>query len=73
MAQNEPQRKETPPGPSPNSLSVSGSQQRSTVWSVFAINDETSRCLCQLNRIETFFAGIGMVYHLLHVSQGDNN
>ena len=44
----EPERKDsTPPGPS-DSPSVLGSQQRSTVWSVFAINDKTGKYQCQL-------------------------
>ena len=51
MAQNEPQLKETPPGPSPNSLSL-----------LFEYQCRSGKFIRLANRIETFFARIGMLY-----------
>jgi len=50
MAQNEPQRKETPPGPSPNSPSL-----------LFEYQCRSGKFISLANRIETFFARIGML------------
>jgi len=54
MAQNEPQRKETPPGPSPNSPSL-----------LFEYQCRSGKFIILANRIESnpnFFARIGMLY-----------
>ena len=53
MAQNEPQRKETPPGPSPNSPSLLCKYQC-----------RSGKFITLANRIETFFARIGMLYYM---------
>jgi len=53
MAQNEPQRKETPPGPSPNSPSL-----------LFEYQCKSGKFIRLANRIETFFARIGMLYRV---------
>ena len=57
MAQNEPQRKETPPGPSPISPSL-----------LFEYQCRSGKFIRLANRIESnrnFFARIGMLYCLL--------
>ena len=54
MAQNEPQRKKTPPGPSPNSPSL-----------LFEYQCTSGKFMRLANRIESnrnFFARIGMLY-----------
>ena len=63
MAQNEPQRKETPPGPSPNSPSLLFEYQCTSGKFIRLANrikkiDSVARI--ESNRI--FFAGIGMLY-----------
>ena len=65
MAQNEPQRKETPPGPSPNSPSLLFEYQCSVEaakLSDWRIESKKSIRQRESNRIETFFARIGMLY-----------
>jgi len=68
MAQNEPQRKETPPGPSPNSPSLLGLfeyQCRSGKVIRLANRIESKKSIRQResNRIESkLFARIGMLY-----------
>jgi len=55
MAQNEPQIKETPPGPSPNSPSL-----------LFEYQCRSGKFIRLANRIESnrnFFARIGMLYY----------
>jgi len=63
MAQNEPQRKETPPGPSPNSPSLLFEYQcRSGKFITLAnrIRSKKNRYGSE-NRIETFFVRIRML------------
>ena len=61
MAQNEPQRKETPPGPPPNSPSLLFVQAANV--SNWRIESNRKNRFGSENRIETFFARIGMLYH----------
>jgi len=68
MAQNEPQRKETPPGPSPNSPSLLFEieyQCRSGKFIRLANRIESKKidsvARIESNRIEIFFARIGML------------
>ena len=70
MAQNEPQRKKTPPGPSPNSPSLLFEYQCRSGKFIRLPNlieskkiDSVARI--ESNRIETFFARIGMLYSIL--------
>ena len=68
MAQNEPQRKETPPGPSPNSPSLLFEYQCRSGKFVRSANRIESKKIDSVARIESnrnFFARIGMLY-LLH-------
>jgi len=53
MAQNEPQRKETPPGPSPDSPSL-----------LFEYQCKSGKFIRLANRIETFSARIGILYRV---------
>jgi len=70
MAQNEPQRKETPLGPSPNSPSFLFEYQcRSGKFIRLANRIESKKSIDSVARIElnrNFFAGIGMLYFLLN-------
>ena len=64
MAQNEPQRKETPQGPSPNSTSLLFEYQcRSgkVIKLANRIEKIDSAARIESNRIETFFVRIGML------------
>jgi len=64
MAQNEPQRKETPPGPSPNSPSLLFKYQcRSGKFFRLTNRIEKIDSVARIesNGIETFFARIGML------------
>jgi len=74
MTQNEPQRQETPPGPSPNSPSLPFEYQcRSGNFIRLANRIESkkidSAARIESNRIEIFFARIGMLYSI-PVEQG---
>jgi len=66
MAQNEPQRKETPPGPSLNSPSLLFEYQCKSGKFIRLANRIESKKInlvarIESNRIETFFARIGML------------
>jgi len=62
MAQNEPQRKETPPGPSPNSPSLLFEYQcRSGKFIRLANRIEKIDSVARIELTRNFFAGIGML------------
>ena len=69
MAQNEPQRKETPPGPSPNSpLLLFDISVEAANLSDWRIESNRKNRFGSENRIKSnrnFFARIGMLYCLL--------
>ena len=65
MAQNEPQGKETPPGPSPNSPSSLFEYQCTSgkfIRLANRIEKIDSVTIIESNRIKTLFARIGMLY-----------
>jgi len=67
MAQNEPQCEETPPGSSPNSPSLLFEYQCTSDKFIKLANRIESKKIdsvarIESNRIETFFARIGMLY-----------
>ena len=65
MAQNEPQRKETPPGPSPNSTSLLFQYQCRSGKFIRLANRIESKKIDSVARIESnrnFLARIGMLY-----------
>ena len=65
MAQNEPQRKETPPGPSPNTPSLLFEYQCRSGKFIRLANRIESKKIDSVARIESnrnFFARIGMLY-----------
>ena len=65
MAKNEPQRKETPPGPSPNSPSLLFEYQcRSGKFIRFANRIEKIDSVARIKSNRNFFARIGMLYPL---------
>ena len=67
MAQNEPQRKETPLGPSPNSPSFLFEYQcRSGKFIRLANRIEKIDSVARIELNGNFFAGIGMLYFLLN-------
>jgi len=64
MAQNEPQRKETPSGPSQNSPSLLFEYQcRSTKFIRLANRIEKIDSVARIESNRNFFAGIGMLYY----------
>ena len=67
MAQNEPQRKEPPPGPSPNSPSLIFEYQcRSGKLIRLANRIESKKSIRQRESNRNFFARIGMLYMVLY-------
>ena len=68
MAQNEPQRKETPPGPSPNSPSLLFECQCTSGKFIRLANRiEKIDSVARIESNRNFFARIGMLYSRAHV------